>query len=162
MLEKETRQSPNPIFQVFGCTCFALRPHVKRTKLSSRYAICVFLSYGESQKGYYRCFDLDTHKLYVSRHVVFLEHIPFFSIPFATHDLTRSDLIRIDPFSEDFESFLSQVPTTSNSPSHVLPPFPLHYTQHVCDSSSANIDTLLYRISDAPSSPMVPQVPLRL
>ncbi|XP_031257396.1 uncharacterized protein LOC116115383 [Pistacia vera] len=33
--------------KVFGCTCFILRPHVERSKLSSRSAICVFLGYGE-------------------------------------------------------------------------------------------------------------------
>ena len=34
-------------FKVLGCTCFVLRYHVERMKLSSRYAIFVFLSYGE-------------------------------------------------------------------------------------------------------------------
>jgi hypothetical protein len=85
-------------FRVFGCTCFVLHPHVKRRKLSSRSAICVFLGYGERKKGY-RCFDPITQKIYVSRHVVFLEHIPFFFIPSTTHSLTKSDLIRIDHFS---------------------------------------------------------------
>jgi hypothetical protein len=84
-------------FSVFGCTCFILRPHAKRNKLSSRSAICVFLGYGESKKRY-RCFDPIIHKLYVSHHVVFLEHIPFFSISSTTHNLTRPDIIRIDPF----------------------------------------------------------------
>jgi len=64
-------------FGVFGRTCFVLHPHAERSKLSSRSAICVFLGYGEGKKGY-RCFDPITHKLYVSHHVVFLEHIPFF------------------------------------------------------------------------------------
>ena len=83
-------------FRVFVCTCFVLRPHAKRSKLSSSSIICVFLGYGEVKKVY-RCFDPITQKLYVSRHVVFLEHIPFFSIPSTTHNLTRSDIIRIDP-----------------------------------------------------------------
>jgi hypothetical protein len=30
-------------FRVFDCTCFVLRPHVERSKLSSQSAICVFL-----------------------------------------------------------------------------------------------------------------------
>jgi len=85
-------------FRVFGCTYFVLRPHVERSKLSSRSVICVFLGYGEGKKGYC-CFDQITQKLYVSRHVVFLEHIPLFSIPSTTYSLTKSDLIRIDPFS---------------------------------------------------------------
>ena len=37
----------------------------------------------------------------MSRHVVFLEHVPFFSIQSTTHRLTKIDLIRIDPFFED-------------------------------------------------------------
>ena len=122
-------------FKVFGCTCFVLRPHVERSKLSSRSVICVFLGYGEGKKGY-RCFDPITQKLYVSRHVVFLEHIPFFSIPSTTHTLTRSDLIRIDPFSEDSDSLSSQVPSTDHS---------------------AGTDTLLSSTPEAPSSPMVTQ-----
>jgi hypothetical protein len=84
-------------FRVFGCTCFILRPHAERSKLSSRFAICIFLGYVESKKGYH-CFDPITHKLYVSRHIVFLEHILLFSIPSTVHNLTRPDIIRIDPF----------------------------------------------------------------
>ena len=56
---------------VFGCTCFDLKPHVERTKLSAKFPLCVFLGYGLGQKGYH-CFDLVNQKLYVSRHVVFL------------------------------------------------------------------------------------------
>jgi hypothetical protein len=41
-------------FRVFGCTCFVLRPHVERSKLSSQFPICVFPGYGEGKKGY--CF----------------------------------------------------------------------------------------------------------
>ena len=69
--EKLYGYAPNySFFKVFGCTCFILRPHVKRSKLFSRYAICVFLGYGEGKKEY-RCFNPITQKLYVSRHVVF-------------------------------------------------------------------------------------------
>ncbi|KAF8379212.1 hypothetical protein HHK36_028642 [Tetracentron sinense] len=130
----------------------------KRSKLSSRSVICVFLGYGEGKKGY-RCFDPITQKLYVSRHVVFLEYIPFFSIPSTTHALTRSDLVRIDPFSEDSDSLSSQVPSTSNTPSHVLPPLPLHYTRRIRTDHSAGTDTLLSGTPEAPSSPMVHQAP---
>src|SRR5438270_13593353 len=92
--------------------CFILRPHIERNKLSSRSAICVFLGYGEGKKGY-RCFDPITKKLYISRHVVFLEHIPFFSILSTTHNLTKSHLLRIDPFFE--ESDVSSPSRTNNS-----------------------------------------------
>jgi len=57
-------------FRVFCCICFVLHPYAERGKLSSRSAICVFLGYGEGKKGYC-CFDPITHKLYMSRHIVF-------------------------------------------------------------------------------------------
>jgi transposase InsO family protein len=120
-------------FRVFGCTCFVLRPHVERSKLSSRSTICVFLGYGEGKKGY-RCFDPITQKLYVSRHFVFLEHIPFFSIPSVTHSLTKSDLIHIDPFSEDSGN--------DTSP----------YVRSICTHNSASTGTLLSSTPEAPLS----------
>jgi hypothetical protein len=125
-------------FRVFGCTCFVLRPHIERNKLSSRSVICVFLGYGEGKKGYH-CFDLITQKLYVFRHVVFLEHIPFFSIPSTTHSLTKSDLIRIDPFSED----------SSNDTSP--------YVRSICTHNSAGTGTLLSGTPEAPFSSTAPQ-----
>jgi len=83
--------------RVFGCTCFILCPHEECKKLSSRSTIYVFLGYGEGKRGYC-CFNPITHKLYVSRHVVFLEHITFFYIPSTTHNLIRSDIFHINPF----------------------------------------------------------------
>jgi hypothetical protein len=38
-------------FRIFGCTCFVLRPHAERSKLSSQSVICVFLGYGEVKRG---------------------------------------------------------------------------------------------------------------
>ncbi|KAF8389193.1 hypothetical protein HHK36_025886 [Tetracentron sinense] len=51
------------------------------------------------------------------------------------------------------------VPSTSNSPSHVLPPLPLHYTRRIRTDHSAGTDTLLSGTPEAPSSPMVHQAP---
>jgi hypothetical protein len=133
-------------FRVFGYTCFFLYPHIERSKLSTRFVICVFLGYGEGKKGY-RCFDPITQKLYMSRHVVFLEHIHFFSIPSTTHSLTRLDIIRIDPFSEDSDSLSSQVPSTSDTHFHALP----IYTHHLVATN-----TLLFGIPEAPFSSTTP------
>ena len=111
--------------------------------------------YSQGQKGYW-CFDPTTQKLYVSHYVVFLEHISFFSIPSSIHDLTRFDLICTDPFYEDSDNLSSQVPSTPNTPSHVLHIFPFHHTQRVVTNSSACTNTLVFRTPKAPSSPLVP------
>uniref|UniRef100_A0A2N9FQC6 Retroviral polymerase SH3-like domain-containing protein n=1 Tax=Fagus sylvatica TaxID=28930 RepID=A0A2N9FQC6_FAGSY len=53
--------------------CFVLlQPH-EHNKLEPRSRLCCFLGYGETQKGY-RCYDPITHRLRISRHVVFWEH----------------------------------------------------------------------------------------
>ena len=98
----------------------------------------------------------------MSHHVVFLEHIYFFSIPFATHDLTTYDLICIDHNFEDSDGLSSPVPNTSNSLSLVLPHFPLHYNRRVRASSAAGTDTLLSGTPEAPSSTVVSQSPFEI
>ncbi|KAG8365262.1 hypothetical protein BUALT_Bualt18G0085900 [Buddleja alternifolia] len=92
----------------------------ERTKLSSRVAICVFLGYGDGQKGY-RCHDPVSGKLYVSRNVSFIEHVPFFSIPSTSHSMSKSDLVEIDPFTTDCTSDstpISSVTSQSSGRSH--------------------------------------------
>jgi hypothetical protein len=64
-------------FRIFCCTCFVICPHIERSKLSSRFTICVFLGYGKGKKRY-RYFNSITQKHYMSHHIVFLEHILFF------------------------------------------------------------------------------------
>jgi len=74
----------------------------------------------------------------VSRHVVFLEHIPFFSIPSTTHNLIKSDLIRIDPFSKDSGN--------DTSP----------YVRSICTHNSAGTGILLSSTPEAPFSSTAP------
>jgi hypothetical protein len=57
---------------MFGCACYpntsATAPH----KLSPRSTCCLFLGYSPDHKGY-RCLDLASHCIIISRHVVFDE-----------------------------------------------------------------------------------------
>jgi hypothetical protein len=74
---------------VFGCTCYpnmtATAPH----KLSPRSTRCVFLGYSVDHKDY-RCLDLSTNHLIISRHVVFDED----SFPLtASLSLTNLDFL---------------------------------------------------------------------
>jgi hypothetical protein len=66
--------------KVFGCECFPyLRPYNKN-KFSFRSKSCVFLGYSKPHTGY-KCFDLDSGKTIIARHVVFNENLfPFSSL----------------------------------------------------------------------------------
>ncbi|KAL4588677.1 hypothetical protein LXL04_001570 [Taraxacum kok-saghyz] len=92
--------------RVFGCLCFPNidAPH----KLSPRSAPCVFLGYPTNHKGY-RCLNLDTNKIVISRHVVFDETV----FPFGS----------MTPNSPPSYSFLDHVdlPHPHTSPTHPPP-----------------------------------------
>ncbi|KAG5561972.1 hypothetical protein RHGRI_004867 [Rhododendron griersonianum] len=116
-------QIPNySLLRVFGSTCFVLLPKKDRSKLNARCVVCVFLGYGINQKGY-RCYDPVTKKLYVSRHVTFLERLPYFTLPPKAAPVAKEDLIHIDPFPMDvppegYTSTLevSDIPVASSAP----------------------------------------------
>jgi len=63
--------------RTFGCLCFPfLRPYDAHI-LDFRSSPCVFLGYSSSHLGY-RCLDLESHRIYFSRHVRFHETVfPF-------------------------------------------------------------------------------------
>ncbi|KAL6324620.1 hypothetical protein AAG906_013433 [Vitis piasezkii] len=74
-------QSPNySRLKVFGCLCYPwLRPYTSH-KLTPRSKPCVFLGYSLSQSAYL-CLDPSTSKIYVSRHVQFVESVfPYTSL----------------------------------------------------------------------------------
>jgi len=63
--------------KVFGCLAFASNPSKTGDKFQPKGIPCVFLGYPATQKGY-KLLNLLTHQTFVSRDVVFHEHIfPF-------------------------------------------------------------------------------------
>jgi hypothetical protein len=78
-LEHLYNQAPNyPFLKVFGCACWPnLRPYNTR-KLAFRSTRCAFLGYSPMHKGY-KCLDISTGRIYISRDVVFDEAV----FPFA-------------------------------------------------------------------------------
>ncbi|KAI9162012.1 hypothetical protein LWI28_022900 [Acer negundo] len=64
---------------VFGCLCYLwLRPYTSH-KLQPRSRPCVFVGYSNEHNAYL-CLDQSTSRVFVSRHVVFVEH----NFPFST------------------------------------------------------------------------------
>jgi histone deacetylase 1/2 len=56
----------------FGCACFPHMVLYNKHKLSFKFVPCVFIGYDDHYKGY-RCLDLVSGRIYISRHVVFDE-----------------------------------------------------------------------------------------
>ncbi|KAI0509793.1 hypothetical protein KFK09_010389 [Dendrobium nobile] len=83
--------------KVFGCACFPLQPPHSHNKLQAKARMCVFLGYSDAYKGY-KCLDILTNKISISRHITFDEnYFPFSSQhtqqPNASPDLPPSFLI---------------------------------------------------------------------
>lgn len=63
--------------RVFGCLCYPLLPSTTINKLQARSTPCVFLGYPSNHRGY-KCYDLSSRKIILSRHVIFYEtQFPF-------------------------------------------------------------------------------------
>ena len=58
--------------RTFGCTCFPLLKPYNSHKLQPHTKPCIFLGYPALSKGYI-CLDPSTHRIYVTRHVLFNE-----------------------------------------------------------------------------------------
>lgn len=68
------------MLQAFGCTSFLLILSTW-SKLMNMSKECVFLGYCLDQKRY-KCLDIDSHQIYISRHVRFLEsNFPYWKSP---------------------------------------------------------------------------------
>jgi histone deacetylase 1/2 len=66
------------LLRIFGCACWPnLRPYNKH-KLEFRSKQCVFLGYSDLHKGY-KCLDISTGRLYISRDIVFDETVFLFA-----------------------------------------------------------------------------------
>lgn len=79
--------------RVFGCCCYpntsATMPH----KLAPCSTLCVFLGYSHDHKGY-RCLELSSNRVIISRHVVFDEtSFPFVEASFPSESLTNLNFL---------------------------------------------------------------------
>ena len=71
--------------RVFGCQCYPNFSATIANKLSPRSTLCVFLGYSSEHKGY-RCLDMSSNRVIISRYVTFDEN----SFPFGDMAATSS------------------------------------------------------------------------
>nr|ABA98728.2 retrotransposon protein, putative, Ty1-copia subclass [Oryza sativa Japonica Group] len=93
-LERLLDQKPNySALRTFGCACWPnLRPYNKR-KLEFRSKQCVFLGYSNIHKGF-KCLDVSTGRVYISRDVVFDENVfPFSKLHSNAGARLRSEIL---------------------------------------------------------------------
>ncbi|KAG7542778.1 GAG-pre-integrase domain [Arabidopsis thaliana x Arabidopsis arenosa] len=107
--------------RVFGCLCFPNLNHSNLPKLSARSTPCLFLGYPSQHRGY-RCMDLKSKKIIISRHVIFDENKFPAAEPISPPE-TYSFLEESDDTSPLFRSIL-QAPLITTPPQIVtaLPP----------------------------------------
>ena len=138
----------------FGCNCFPWLQPYSQSKLDPKSMQCVFLGYSLNHKGY-KCLDLSSHKIYVSRHMVFdessfpchkkvsaapssmplshasLSHTIPTQLTFTTHQVHPEH----SPVTTQFQP--SHVTHPNNSPSSPISPSPLPNLSSVDLSSSS-------------------------
>ena len=92
------KEKPNYSFpRVFGCVCWPnLRPYNKH-KLQIRSKQCAFLGYSSMHKGY-KCLDIYTGRVYISRDVVFDEGVfPFLQLHPNAGARLHSEILLLPP-----------------------------------------------------------------
>lgn len=112
--------------KVFGCLCYPNQNHPHTKKLSPRSSRCILLGYPSSHSGY-RCYDLQTKKIILSRHVNFDETV----FPYRqTSDIVKPNYDFLETETEQSPIFkqilLNQtpapVPQQAVTPTETQPP----------------------------------------
>ena len=97
--------------KTFGCLCFPyLRPY-NTHKLQPRSTPCLFLGYPAHTKGYI-CVDPISHRIYISRHVIFNESkfLPHLSLPSTAHTVHVTSTFDPLPWLLVMMHFCSHIP----------------------------------------------------
>ncbi|KAM1550335.1 hypothetical protein ACFX10_042608 [Malus domestica] len=142
--EKLFNKTPKyDMLKVFGCRCFPWLVPYTSNKLQPKSKSCVFLGYSLNHQGY-RCLDVSTRRVYLSRHVLFDED----SFPFKGLTSSSADVIppgnHVSPellltFNMPARSSPSQ-PHTSPSPSITsFQPQPTSTRDQTCPSITTQL-----------------------
>ena len=114
--EKLFHAVPNPSeLRVFGCLCFPWLSPYFSPKLDPKSSMCVFLSYSLTQSAFI-CFDPTLKKIFMSRHIKFMENVFLFSFS-PTHSSLVIDTNSALPASLFTSGNLPTLPSSTGLPS---------------------------------------------
>ena len=131
--------------QVFGCTCYPNLSATAQHKLAPRSTLCVFLGYSAHHKGY-RCLDLSSNRVIVSRYVVFDET----SFPFSKQQSL--------PANADFDFLLEPLDVVP-APIGSVPPLCLQvpHQAHLWRPQHSHVASAQPRAAVSPGVPTLPR-----
>ncbi|KAJ1700906.1 hypothetical protein LUZ63_000685 [Rhynchospora breviuscula] len=151
----KTLFSKDPDFsflRVLGCLCFPYTRPYNSHKLEPRALSCVFIGYAKSQKGY-RCLDLSTNKVYVSRHVQFDE------TTFPFQQLGLSDPTSISDPAPPTIPLIISAPHSLAASAPSTQTMPTRTNQSVSSTSTTSVPSILQITSAAPTPIPVQPIP---
>ena len=126
----------------------------------------MFLGYSTTQNAY-KCLDLSTNKLYLSRHVQFDEsHSPFQALSPAYSSSNSSFSVAMPligvPAPPQPSLVILDCATISASPSGTASTLPFSIEEHVPFNSSCYSPIVVHHSKDLTSSPILPLTPASL
>lgn len=145
--------------KVFGSLCYVTNTSPHKDKFSPRAHKCLFLGYAVGHKAY-KAYDLHTHKIYITRDIIFCEHLfPFASASASSSSLSAQHTLPLVHFDTpfDYSGTSSSIPTpaasssptaTSSIPTAIEPSSESSTPPPISDSS-----VIVPRVSTRPKNP---------
>jgi histone deacetylase 1/2 len=141
-LERLTgKQTDYSFLRTFGCACWPNLCPYNKHKLQFRSRRCVFLGYSNFHKGF-KCLDPSEGRIYISRDVVFDEHVfPFAQLHPNAGALLRAELavlpyILLNSSSSFGNAHVPDITSSFSAPTNGVPSAPLSGCDRAGDTAA--------------------------
>lgn len=129
--------------RTFGCFCYPWVKPYGQHKFTPKLKPCVFMGYSLTQSAYI-CLDVQTSRVYISRHVTFVESVfPFSRLSSQTQSSPSSNTTSSDYVSASLVPIFPQTPVLATLPCPTPSPeqatLPTPQTQHY-DMEPTNVE----------------------